>query len=212
MNIGIGIALVAALVAILWDVFRRSMRHSRRVTREKAAITTESGATASIGVFHAAGDTSILIGASEDCGAFYYRMVHKGNVVNRTRINLANLVKTDLILDNGIKDLGTYARQKTSALTASDVASRETAKSSSESLRGLRRVAIRINFLDDSGQTKMLEVTVLRADNDQHRYQRIELYKDAVWWAVFLTCAGVKAREDRDRLLERRAEKEKKIL
>ena len=200
MNTAIVVVLTAVLIGIFLDARRRTRRHARRIAEEKAAIVSESGATASIGVFHSAGDTAVILAASEEQGAFYYRVLRKGKVFNRSRVNLANLVKAELLVDFGVRDVGPYSRQHPGAQTATEVASREAAKLSPAELRALRRVGLRVVFLDEGGQTRALETTIMRSDNDQHRFRRVELFKDAVWWTVFLNCACTKARAQRDRV------------
>ncbi len=195
INTTIIVALVAAFIGIFLDARRRSRRLTRRIAEEKADIVSESGATANIGVFHSASDMAVILAASEERGAFYYKVLRKGKAINRSRINLANVVKTDLIVDFSVKNLGAYSRQKPSAQVATDVASRVAAQYSPAELRALRRIGLRITFLDEGGQTKVLDTTVMRADNDQHRFRRVELLKDAVWWTVFLNSACAKAKE-----------------
>ncbi|MBO4301706.1 MAG: thioredoxin [Desulfovibrio sp.] len=195
LNAYIVVVLIAVLVGIFLDARRRMWRHSRSLAAEKASIVSDSGATASIGVFHSPGDVSVILAASEERGALYYRVLRKGKVLNRSRINLANVVKTELLVDLTVRDPGPYSPQMPSAHVATEVSSREVAKCSPEQLRALQRVGVRIIFQDNGGQTKAFETTVMRADHDTHRSRRAELFKDAIWWTVFLNSASAKARK-----------------
>ena len=56
------------------------------------------------------------------------------------------------------------------------------------------RAGLRITFTSDSGDDRQLEITVLRMNDERHKFKRMELFKDAVWWTVFLDNASHNAR------------------
>ena len=195
----IGFTLIAVLVGIFLDARRRTQKHVHCIAKERSSIISESGATASSGVFHSPGDTTIMLGASEELGVMYYRLLCKGEVINRSRFNLFRIARAELHVDFAPLDLGSYSRAKPGANVATEVASRELAKYTLEELRALRRVVMRIFFIDEKRKIKRLEIIVMRSDIEMHRSSCMELFREAIWWTVFLNCAGEKARDAQKR-------------
>lgn len=194
MNLMIIAVLLLVLGAIYMDARMRTERHLQCIADEKSDIAKTSGMTASIGVFYPNVSTTVVIGASEDTGACYYRVLREGKVINRSRINLAKIVRVELLVNGERHALDTASPQASSFLKATDIASRSMSIFSSEELRATQRAGLRIVFLNESGEEKMLEITVLRMGDERHRYKRMELFKDAVWWTVFLDNASANAR------------------
>jgi len=186
--------LFLLLVGIYLNVRMRAARHLRAIAEEKGDIAKASGMTASIGVFYPDVGTTVIVGVSEEIGACYYRVLRNGKVINRSRINLANIRRVDLLVNGEPRDVGVASTQATSFLKATDVAGRILASYSSADLRLMQRAGLRLTFAGDDGAEKQLEITVLRMNDERHKFKRMELFKDTVWWAVFLDSASANAR------------------
>ena len=194
MTLTIVALLFLLLVGIYLNVRMRAARHLRSIAEEKGDIAKASGMTASIGVFYPDVSTTVIVGVSEEIGACYYRVLRNGKVINRSRINLANIRRVDLLVNGEPRDVGVASTQATSFLKATDVAGRILARYSSADLRLMQRAGLRLNFAGDDGAEKQLEITVLRMNDERHKFKRMELFKDAVWWTVFLDNASHNAR------------------
>ncbi len=194
MNFTIVAALIVFLVFIYVDARRRTAQHLQCIAEEKSSVATASGMTASVGVFYPDVRTAVVMGASEDTGACYYRVLREGKVINRSKISLANIVRVDLLLNSSPRDLPLESQQATSFLKATEVASKGISTFSPAELQALQKAALRLVFMDGNGVEKLLEITVLRMGDERHRFKRLELLKDAIWWYAFLNSAAHNAR------------------
>lgn len=197
-------ALVGILVVFLIFVFVEMRNKSRRVAlavaAEKKAIAEDSGMTASLGVFTPDIQTTVIIGASEELGVFYYRMLRQARVINKSRINLANLVKMEFLINGASQAISLDSEQPTTSLRASDIADRVISGFSTDSIRQIEKAAIRIIFYDGVGTEKSLEITTLRAGDERQRFERVQLLKNTAWWVAFLQMASRNARHTRANL------------
>ena len=194
MTVTIVAVLFFLLVGIYANARMRVARHLRCISEEKGDIARVSGMTASIGVFYPDVNTTVVMGVSEEIGACYYRVLRDGKVINRSRINLANINRVELLINGEVRDVGIVSGQATSFLKATDVAGRILTRYSSADLRVMQRAGLRIIFVSEGGVEKQLEITVLRMSDERHKFKRMELFKDTVWWAVFLDSASANAR------------------
>ena len=114
--------LVALLIAFLLFLYletqRRAARQQNLIAAEKAGIADASRMTASIGVFTPDVQTTVIIGASEEYGAFYYRMLRQSKLINRSKINLANIVRVDLLINERPYAFDCESTQPTTSLRA----------------------------------------------------------------------------------------------
>lgn len=194
MTLTIAALLFLVLVGIYLNVRMRAARHLRIIAEEKGDIAKSSGMTASIGVFYPDVNVTVVIGVSEEIGACYYRVLRDGKVINRSRINLANIRRVELLVNGEPRDVGVSSVQATSFLKATDVAGRILSRYSPADLRVMQRAGLRITFMSDVGDERQLEITVLRMNDERHKFKRMELFKDAVWWTVFMGSASDNAR------------------
>ncbi len=198
--------LVALLIAFLLFLYletqRRAARQQNLIAAEKAGIADASRMTASIGVFTPDVQTTVIIGASEEYGAFYYRMLRQSKLINRSKINLANIVRVDLLINERPYAFDCESTQPTTSLRATELCSRVLSLFSSKELKTIQRAAIRIVFFSDSGSEKSLEITSLRSSDERHRFQRVQLLKNSIWWVAFLNMSSRQARHIRTRLEE----------
>ena len=91
--------LALFLVFLFIEMKRKSERIKIAVADEKRKIADDSGMTASLGVFTPDTQTTVIIGSSEELGIFYYRMMRQARVIIRSRINMANLARIELLID-----------------------------------------------------------------------------------------------------------------
>ena len=194
MTLTIVALLFLLLVGIYINARMRTARHLRCIAEEKGDIARASGMTASIGVFYPDVSATVVMGVSEEIGACYYRVLRDGKVINRSRINLANIRRADLLVNGEVREVGISSAQSTSFLKATDVAGRILTRYSPADLRVMQRAGVRITFASEASDEKQLEITVLRMNDERHKFKRMELFKDAVWWTVFLGSASDNAR------------------
>lgn len=198
------LALVACGIIFVIFLFMESRRKATRiiqaVAEEKSKIADDSGMTASLGVFSPDTQTTVIIGASEELGLFYYRMMRQNKVIIRSRINLANLSRVELLINGQQVAIATGSEQLTISLRATEIADKTISLFSTDSIRNMKRAALRVVFFDENGLEKSLEITSLRAEDERHRFERVQLLKTTIWWVAFLQMASRQARQVRARI------------
>ena len=208
MEFTLGALLIAFLLFLYLETKRKTARAQRLIAEEKSGIADASRMTASIGVFYPDSQTTVIIGASEEFGAFYYRMLRQSKVINRSKINLANIARVDLLINSRPHEFDYDSEQATTSLRATELSGRVLSRFSPEELKTIQRAALRITFFSETGSEKNLDITALRTGDERHRFQRVQLLKNAIWWAAFLGIASRQARHLRTRLEEGAAEPE----
>ena len=222
MEFTLGALLIAFLLFLYLETKRKTARLQRLIAEEKSGIADASRMTAScsavnqrrssvsasIGVFYPDSQTTVIIGASEEFGAFYYRMLRQSKVINRSKINLANIARVDLLINSRPHEFDYDSEQATTSLRATELSGRVLSRFSPEELKTIQRAALRITFFSETGSEKNLDITALRTGDERHRFQRVQLLKNAIWWAAFLGIASRQARHLRTRLEEGAAEPE----
>lgn len=195
------IGLLALLLVFLFiEMKRKSERIKIAVADEKRKIADDSGMTASLGVFTPDTQTTVIIGSSEELGIFYYRMMRQARVIIRSRINMANLARIELLIDGTPTPVTIDSEQPTTSLKATDISEKTIGALSQDSLRQIQRAGLRVVFFDDAGMEKTLEITTLRSNDERHRFERVQLLKTTVWWVAFLQIASRLARHVRARM------------
>lgn len=200
MEYALGGLLVIFLIYLFVETRRKSQRVNLAVLEEKRSIAEDSGMTASLGVFSPDIQTTVVIGASEELGIFYYRMLRQAKVIVRSRINLANLARVEFLLDGKPYPVSLESEQPTTSLRATDIAERTISGFSTDSLRQIARAALRVVFYDEIGNEKTLEITTLRSGDERQRFERMQLLKTTIWWTAFLQIASRQARRVRSRI------------
>ena len=188
------------VLAIYLSAKHRTASIQRAIADEKASIVEDSGTTANVGIFHPDAVTAVLIGVSEDKGSFYYRMLKQGKSINRSKINLANLSKIDLLVGSTPRDVNCTSNQPTTALKATEIASSMMTQYPPDTLKTIQRIALRISFVSETGSVKTLDITSLRPEDDRTGFQRVQLFKNTVWWVAFLNIASRQARHMRTQM------------
>lgn len=118
--------------------------------------------TATMAVFYPDAQTTVVMGASEEYGALYYRVLRQTKVINRSKINLSNIARAELLFNDQLQELTCSSEQPTSSLKATEISNKVLSRFSPDTLKSLRRVGLRIIFLSETGSEKTLEITVLR--------------------------------------------------
>ncbi len=176
--------LALFLVFLFIEMKRKSERIKIAVADEKRKIADDSGMTASLGVFTPDTQTTVIIGSSEELGIFYYRMMRQARVIIRSRINMANLARIELLIDGTPTPVTIDSEQPTTSLKATDISEKTIGALSQDSLRQIQRAGLRVVFFDDAGMEKTLEITTLRSNDERHRFERVQLLKTTVWWVA----------------------------
>lgn len=192
----IGILLLF-LVFLFFETRRKSNRVLRAVSYEKRSIADDSGMTATLGVFSPDTQTTVVIGVSEQLGVFYYRMLRQTKVIVKSRINLVNLAKIEMLINGQPFALDLTSSQLTVSLQATEISDRIVSGFSADSIRQTEKAAMRIVFYDDAGQEKALDITTFRSKDERQRFERVQLIKITVWWVAFLQLASRNARRAR---------------
>lgn len=198
--------LTVAAVVIIFLLFtyletkRRNARQLQLIAEEKSDIAAASGMTATMAVFYPDAQTTVIMGASEEFGALYYRVLRQTKVINRSKINLSNIMRVELLINGQPQDLSCSSEQPTTSLKATEIANKVLSRFSPDTLKSIQRVGLRIIFLSETGSEKALEITVLRAGDERQRFKRFQLLKNAVWWCEFLNIGSRQARHVRARL------------
>lgn len=189
--------LLVFLIYLIIETRQKAQRIQRAVTAEKKIIAEDSGMTASIGVFSPDTQTTVVIGASEQLGLFYYRMLRQNKVIIKSKINLANLSRIELLLNGRQTPVATESEQLTVAMQATEIADRTLNSMSPDSIRQITRAAMRVNFFDEIGTEKNLEITTFRSSDERQRFERVSLLKNTVWWVAYLQLASRLSRQAR---------------
>lgn len=194
--------LLLFLVFLFFETRRKTKRMQRVINEEKRAIAIDSGMTASMGVFSPDTQTTVIIGVSEQLGLFYYRMLRQTRVIIKSRLNLANLARIELLINGEQHQVDQRSEQLTLSLCATEVADATISQFSADTIRQVTRAAMRIIFYDESGGEKTLEITSFRSTDERQRFERVQLLKNTIWWVAFLQLASRQARRVRANISE----------
>lgn len=200
MEYAIGAICLVFIVFLFFETRRKSHRVSQAVQAEKRQIAEDSGMTASIGVFSPDSQTTVVIGASVELGVFYYRMLKQSKVSVKSRINLANLARTECLINGREQPVSAESDLATSSLKATEAADQIISGFSPDSIRQIQKAALRIIFYDEAGLEKNLEITTFRSSDERQKFERVQLLKNTVWWAAYLQIGGRLARRVRARI------------
>lgn len=194
--------LIIFLIFLFFETKRKSQRINQVVQMEKRRIAEDSGMTATMGVFTPDPQTTVIIGASVELGIFYYRMIKQAKVSVKSRINLANLARIECLLNNREIPVSAESDMATSTLKATEVADQIISQFSQDSIRQVEKAALRIIFYDETGLEKNLEITTFRSNDERHKFERVQLIKNTIWWTAYLQIGSRLARRVRAKMEE----------
>lgn len=187
----LGIVFVAAMVM---SARKKLQKIREAVVQAQQEISQESEMTASVGLFSPDATSTVVIGASEEKGAFYYRLLQNGKTVVSTKMGLGNLARVELIIDHGVKDFDCFSSsQPTTSLKAKEVTGNVLSQYPPTAIKAMRRAAVRIGFVSEAGDVKTLEITSLREANNEGD-EGIQAFRNAIWWVAFLNIASRNSR------------------
>lgn len=200
MEYALGGILIIFLIYLFFETKRKSQRVHQVVQAEKRQIAEDSGMTASLGVFTPDSQTTVIIGASIELGVFYYRMLKQAKLIVKSRINLANLARIECLFNGKEQQVSAESDLATSSLKATEVADQVISGFSPDSIRQISKAAIRIIFYDEAGLEKNLEITTFRSTDERHKFERVQLLKNTVWWVAYLQIGSRLARRVRAKI------------
>lgn len=181
---------VVFVVVMVMSARKKLQKIREAVVQAQQEISQESDATASVGVFQPDAISTVVIGASEEKGALYYRLLKNGKTDRSTRVNLANISRADLIIDHGVKEFDCFSSsQPTTTLKAKEVTATMLSHFPPTAIKAMRRAAVRISFVSEAGDVKTLEITSLRETNNEGD-EGIQAFRNAIWWTAFLNIAS----------------------
>ena len=113
--------LLLTVFAIYFEARRRVAKHQQDIAEEKSEIAEETRMTAQMAVFSAPNDGTYVVAASEEMGAFYYRLLQRGKETVRVKLNLANVLNADLLINGTIQTVEAESGQTSLSNRASEV-------------------------------------------------------------------------------------------
>lgn len=188
-----GILLLTAF-AIYFEARRRVAKHQQDIAEEKSEIAEETRMTAQMAVFGAPNDGTYVIAASEEMGAFYYRLLQRGKETVRVKLNLANVLNADLLINGTLQTVEAESAQSTLSNRASEVTALLLSYYPPEVVRAITTIGLRVTYNSESGEQRNLDMLVLDDKDQRHKNSRIQVLKNSIWWWQYLRMAARQAR------------------
>lgn len=186
--------LLLTVFAIYFEARRRVAKHQQDIAEEKSEIAEETRMTAQMAVFSAPNDGTYVIAASEEMGAFYYRLLQRGKETVRVKLNLANVLNADLLINGTVQTVEAESAQTTFSNRASEVTALLLSHYPPEIVRGITTIGLRVTYNSDSGEQRNLDMLVLDDKDQRHKNSRIQVLKNTIWWWQYLRMAARQAR------------------
>lgn len=186
--------LLLTVFAIYFEARRRVAKHQQDIAEEKSEIAEETRMTAQMAVFSAPNDGTYVIAASEEMGAFYYRLLQRGKDTVRVKLNLANVLNADLLINGTIQTVEAESSQTTFSNRASEVTALLLSHYPPEIVRSITTIGLRVTYNSDSGEQRNLDMLVLDDKDQRHKNSRIQVLKNTIWWWQYLRMAARQAR------------------
>lgn len=186
--------LLLTVFAIYFEARRRVAKHQQDIAEEKSEIAEETRMTAQMAVFSAPNDGTYVVAASEEMGAFYYRLLQRGKETVRVKLNLANVLNADLLINGTIQNVEADSGQTSLSNRASEVTALLLSHYPPEIVRGITTIGLRVTYNSDSGEQRNLDMLVLDDKDQRHKNSRIQVLKNTIWWWQYLRMAARQAR------------------
>lgn len=167
------------------DIRRKAQGHSRAVQQERDAIAELTQSTAILSSF-TEGPTTVLLGASEDHGLFFYRRLDMGKLVLHHNLRLANLVVIALQINGEVQDFHFTSTHLSAQMRATDISRQARQAITQENLAKIKHIRLNIFFRSDDGKEKNLPVTIYRAPQRGGMEVLAKSFENAVWWKSYL--------------------------
>ena len=186
--------LLLTVFAIYFEARRRVAKHQQDIAEEKSEIAEETRLTAQMAVFSAPNDGTYVVAASEEMGAFYYRLLQRGKETVRVKLNLANVLNADLLINGTIQTVEADSGQTSLSNRASEVTALLLSHYPPEIVRSITTIGLRVTYNSDSGEQRNLDMLVLDDKDQRHKNSRIQVLKNTIWWWQYLRMAARQAR------------------
>ena len=186
--------LLLTVFAIYFEARRRVAKHQQDIAEEKSEIAEETRMTAQMAVFSAPNDGTYVVAASEEMGAFYYRLLQRGKETVRVKLNLANVLNADLLINGTIQTVEADSGQTSLSNRASEVTALLLSHYPPEIVRSTTTIGLRVTYNSDSGEQRNLDMLVLDDKDQRHKNSRIQVLKNTIWWWQYLRMAARQAR------------------
>ncbi len=186
--------LLLTVLAIYFEARRRVAKHQQDIAEEKSEIAEETRMTAQMAVFSAPNDGTYVVAASEEMGAFYYRLLQRGKETVRVKLNLANVLNADLLINGTIQTVEADSGQTSLSNRASEVTALLLSHYPPEIVRSITTIGLRVTYNSDSGEQRNLDMLVLDDKDQRHKNSRIQVLKNTIWWWQYLRMAARQAR------------------
>lgn len=186
--------LLLTVFAIYFEARRRVAKHQQDIAEEKSEIAEETRMTAQMAVFSAPNDGTYVVAASEEMGAFYYRLLQRGKETVRVKLNLANVLNADLLINGTIQTVEAESGQTSLSNRASEVTALLLSHYPPEIVRGITTIGLRVTYNSDSGEQRNLDMLVMDDKDQRHKNTRIQVLKNTIWWWQYLRMAARQAR------------------
>lgn len=186
--------LLLTVFAIYFEARRRVAKHQQDIAEEKSEIAEETRMTAQMAVFSAPNDGTYVVAASEEMGAFYYRLLQRGKETVRVKLNLANVLNADLLINGTIQTVEADSGQTSLSNRASEVTALLLSHYPPEIVRSITTIGLRVTYNSDSGEQRNLDMLVLDGKDQRHKNSRIQVLKNTIWWWQYLRMAARQAR------------------
>ena len=186
--------LLLTVFAIYFEARRRVAKHQQDIAEEKSEIAEETRMTAQMAVFSAPNDGTYVVAASEEMGAFYYRLLQRGKETVRVKLNLANVLNADLLINGTIQTVDADSGQTSLSNRASEVTALLLSHYPPEIVRSITTIGLRVTYNSDSGEQRNLDMLVLDDKDQRHKNSRIQVLKNTIWWWQYLRMAARQAR------------------
>lgn len=186
--------LLLTVFAIYFEARRRVTKHQQDIAEEKSEIAEETRMTAQMAVFSAPNDGTYVVAASEEMGAFYYRLLQRGKETVRVKLNLANVLNADLLINGTIQTVEAESGQTSLSNRASEVTALLLSHYPPEIVRGITTIGLRVTYNSDSGEQRNLDMLVMDDKDQRHKNARIQVLKNTIWWWQYLRMAARQAR------------------
>ena len=182
------IGLVLLTIALfVWDIRRRSLKHSHTVQKAKEEISAKTHMTATISSFADGKANEVILGASEDCALFFYYIIANGVIVRQYIIATSNIVQASLVINGEKRNIAANSGHKLAVMQASEVAKHLRMNLKPETLRAIKSIVLHVAFRSEDGTEKVIPVHVYKESTQALQDALPKTFENAVCWQQYLT-------------------------
>ena len=127
-------------------------------------------------------------------GNLVYEVEYAGKETVRVKLNLANVLNADLVINGTIQTVEADSGQTSLSNRASEVTALLLSHYPPEIVRSITTIGLRVIYNSDSGEQRNLDMLVLDDKDQRHKNSRIQVLKNTIWWWQYLRMAARQAR------------------